>query len=71
MSSVEGQGRNCGEAMGRLRSFAARFAADRSGATAIEYGLICGLIFLAIVAAVTDVATSTVGLHTKIQTSLN
>jgi len=31
-----------------------RFLADRSGATAIEYGLICGLIFLAIVAPLRD-----------------
>ena len=29
------------------------FLADEGGATAIEYGLICGLIFLAIVSAVT------------------
>ena len=44
--------------LGRLaaRSFVARFWRDRSGATAIEYGLICGLIFLAIVSAVTAFA---------------
>jgi pilus assembly protein Flp/PilA len=30
-----------------------RFLADETGATAIEYGLICGLIFLVIVSAVT------------------
>ncbi|EJW12086.1 hypothetical protein A33M_2424 [Rhodovulum sp. PH10] len=30
----------------------ARFAADRSGATAIEYGLLCAMIGLAILAAV-------------------
>ena len=28
-----------------------RFLQDESGATAIEYGLICGLLFLAIVSA--------------------
>jgi pilus assembly protein Flp/PilA len=30
-----------------------RFLADQRGATAIEYGLICGLIFLVIITAVT------------------
>jgi pilus assembly protein Flp/PilA len=30
-----------------------RFAQDESGATAIEYGLICSLIFLVIVTSVT------------------
>ncbi|WP_082385012.1 Flp family type IVb pilin [Brevundimonas sp. AAP58] len=30
-----------------------RFLADERGATAIEYGLICGLIFLVIITAVT------------------
>ena len=35
-----------------------RFLADRSGATAIEYGLIAGLIALGIVTGVTAVGTS-------------
>jgi pilus assembly protein Flp/PilA len=30
-----------------------RFLTDERGATAIEYGLICGLIFLVIITAVT------------------
>ncbi|MCA3701290.1 Flp family type IVb pilin [Brevundimonas sp.] len=30
-----------------------RFLADESGATAIEYGMICGMIFLVIITAVT------------------
>jgi pilus assembly protein Flp/PilA len=34
------------------------FAADESGATAIEYGLIVSLIFLVIVAGVTNFSTS-------------
>lgn len=34
-----------------MRSFIDRLLRDESGATAIEYGLICGLIFLAIVTA--------------------
>jgi len=35
-----------------LSQLAQRFARDESGATAIEYGLIVSLIFLAIMAAV-------------------
>jgi pilus assembly protein Flp/PilA len=37
----------------RLDRFLSRFAADQSGATAIEYGLIISLIFLVIVSSVT------------------
>ncbi|WP_246732918.1 Flp family type IVb pilin [Methylobacterium sp. BTF04] len=47
-----------GDAAGRRRPFAsglwnamARFRRDTRGATAIEYGLIVGLVFLAIVTA--------------------
>ena len=36
-----------------IARFLARFQADQSGATAIEYGLIISLIFLVIVSAVT------------------
>ena len=36
-----------------------RFLRDRNGATAIEYGLIAGLIALAVVGAVATVGTST------------
>ena len=35
------------------------FLADRRGATAIEYGLICSLIFLVIVTAVTSFGNNT------------
>jgi pilus assembly protein Flp/PilA len=35
-----------------------RFAGDRSGATAIEYGLIVSLIFLAVVGAVTNFSSA-------------
>lgn len=31
-----------------MNGFIARFLSDERGATAIEYGLICGLIFVAI-----------------------
>jgi pilus assembly protein Flp/PilA len=39
------------------------FAANEGGATAIEYGLICSLIVLAILAAVTAVASGTVSMY--------
>ncbi len=39
-----------------------RFWADRNGATAIEYGLICALIVLAILASVSALGDSAVGL---------
>ena len=35
-----------------------RFVADQSGATAIEYGLIAGLISIAIITAVRTVGTN-------------
>lgn len=35
-----------------------RFCLDQSGATAIEYGLIAGLIAVAIISAITKVGTS-------------
>lgn len=43
----------------------ARFAKDESGATAIEYGLIAGLISVVIIGAVTTVGTS---INTKFST---
>ena len=44
-----------------MRRFLARFQADDSGATAIEYGLICALIFLAIVTSLTALANTNNG----------
>ena len=45
-------------APGRLAArFVVRLLADESGATAVEYGLIVSLIFLVIVAAVTNFST--------------
>jgi pilus assembly protein Flp/PilA len=41
---------------GRLAAASRRFAADNSGATAIEYGLLLALILLAILAAVSQVS---------------
>ena len=47
-----------------------RFAHDDSGATAIEYGLIAGLIAVVIITAVTTVGTSLTNTFTKVGNSL-
>ena len=54
----------------RRPSLVARFLACEQGATAIEYGLICSLMFLAIVASVQHVATGTTSLHANISNAL-
>ena len=41
-----------------MRQFLSGFVKDESGATAIEYGLIAGLIAVVIITAVTAVGTS-------------
>ncbi|MCC2098586.1 MAG: Flp family type IVb pilin, partial [Hyphomicrobiales bacterium] len=41
-----------------MKNLFARFAKDESGATAIEYGLIAGLIGVVIIGAVTTLGTS-------------
>ena len=40
-----------------MKNLFSRFAADQSGATAIEYGLIAGLIAVVIISAVTTLGT--------------
>lgn len=47
-----------------------RFLQDESGATAIEYGLIAGGIFVAIVAAVSDVGTAVQTPFTDVESAL-
>ena len=47
-----------------------KFVRDESGATAIEYALICGLIFLAIVAAVTNFASKTSTMYGNIAANM-
>ena len=47
-----------------------RFLADESGATAIEYGLIAGLIFLAIVSAIHYYTESIGEMYGKIDTAV-
>jgi pilus assembly protein Flp/PilA len=41
-----------------MMSFLSRFSKDESGATAIEYGLIAGLIAVVIIATITTVGTN-------------
>ncbi len=40
-----------------MKNLFSRFAADQSGATAIEYGLIAGLISVVIITAITTLGT--------------
>ena len=45
-----------------MKNLVSRFVADQSGATAIEYGLIAGLISVVIITAITGIGTK---LNTK------
>jgi len=47
-----------------------QFCKDESGTTAIEYGLIMSLIFLAIVGGVRGMANKTVNMYNNIQNNL-
>ena len=47
-----------------------KFAADASGATAIEYGLIAALIAVVIITAVTLVGTKLDGIFTNVASKL-
>lgn len=49
---------------------AARFGNDEDGATAIEYALITGLIFLAIVLGIRSYTTSVNGVYASIETAI-
>jgi len=44
---------------------------DRRGATAVEYGLILALIFLAMVMSLRNVATATTGMWNNVSTEVN
>jgi pilus assembly protein Flp/PilA len=49
--------------------FVKRFAADETGATAIEYGLIVALIAVVIITAVNSIGTNLKAAFNKIATS--
>jgi pilus assembly protein Flp/PilA len=53
-----------------MRSFIKSLAADQDGATAIEYGLIAGLIAVAIITAVSTLGTDLSTLFTNIGSRL-
>jgi len=53
-----------------MKKLFVRFANDESGATAIEYGLIAGLIGVVIIAAVTTMGTTINAKFTEIGSAL-
>ncbi|MBN9668859.1 Flp family type IVb pilin [Roseibium aggregatum] len=53
-----------------MKNLFSRFVKDESGATAIEYGLIAGLLSVVIVAAVTSTGTNLSGIFSAISTKL-
>jgi pilus assembly protein Flp/PilA len=53
-----------------VKKIIAKFLADQSGATAIEYGLIAAGISLAIIAAVNGLGSTLQGKFTSINSSL-
>ncbi len=53
--------------MSDLSSLIRRFAVDEAGTTAIEYSLICSLIFLAVVSVMQSVAGKTIDMYAVIE----
>lgn len=53
-----------------FKAACAKFKRDESGATAIEYGLIAGLIAVVIIAAVTGIGTQLKAKFEEIETTL-
>jgi pilus assembly protein Flp/PilA len=51
----------------RARAFLRRLVDDRRAATAVEYGLILALVFLAILASVRAVANQTTGMWSIVE----
>ena len=47
-----------------------RFARDRRGTSAVEYGLICSLIIIAMMVAIKNFASVSVGMWTNISTKM-
>jgi pilus assembly protein Flp/PilA len=55
----------------QMKALLTKFFADQSGATAIEYGLIAGLIAVVIISAVTLVGTRISGKFNAIAANLS
>jgi len=53
-----------------MKNLVSRFLKDESGATAIEYGLIAGLISVVIIVAVTTLGTTLEGVFDTLNTKL-
>ena len=53
-----------------MSAFISRFVKDHSGATAIEYGLIAGLIAVVVIGAVTSIGTNLSAKFTTIANAL-
>ncbi len=56
--------------MDTMRTSIKRLAGNRNGATAIEYGLIAGLIAVAVITGVTSVGTTLSSVFTNVNTKL-
>ncbi len=54
-----------------MKKIFARFAADQSGATAIEYGLIAGLIAVVIIGAVKTLGTNVASKFNAVASNLS
>lgn len=53
-----------------IRALIQDFGADQRGATAIEYGLIAGIVSFAVVAASTQIGQTLTGIFTSISTAV-
>jgi pilus assembly protein Flp/PilA len=53
------------------RSYLIRFLADERGATAIEYGLICALVFLVVVTSITAFGNKTSSVMIRVSNTLS
>jgi pilus assembly protein Flp/PilA len=53
--------------MSAMLSLMRRFADDESGTTAIEYSLICSLIFMAVISVMQSVAGKTIDMYAIIE----
>ncbi|TCJ37554.1 Flp family type IVb pilin [Parafrankia sp. BMG5.11] len=53
-----------------MRNVLKRIASDISGATAVEYGLILAMVFLAMLAAVQNFSDKTISMWTKVSSKM-
>ncbi|KCZ50554.1 hypothetical protein HY29_07260 [Hyphomonas beringensis] len=57
--------------MSNLQATLRQYFRQESGATAVEYGLVIGLIALAIVGGITAIATSINGTFAEVETTMS